>query len=70
MDIPELDGGGRRTLESDHQRLPEEAEGLPEAFRHGNQMRDEIPAREGCRKGTEAGTAPDLRGIAIRKPIV
>jgi len=47
MDVPELDGGGRRALESDCQRLPEEAEGLPEAFRHGNQMKDENLAREG-----------------------
>jgi hypothetical protein len=50
MDIPELDGGGRRALESDHQRLPEEAEGLPEAFRHGNQMKDETPCPRGMIK--------------------
>jgi len=71
MDIPELDGGGRRTLESDRSGLPEEAEGLPEAFGHGNRMTDETPCPGSDeRKGAEAGTAPALRGIAISKPIV
>jgi hypothetical protein len=67
MDIP--DGGGRRALESDHQRLPAEAEGLPEAFRHGNQMKDEILTRRGARKALKRARRL-IRGIAIRKPIV
>ena len=70
MDIPELDGGGRRTLESDRSGLPEEAEGLPEAFGHGNRMTDKTPCPGSGERKTEAGTAPDLRGIAINKPIV
>ena len=57
-------------MDSDRWRLPEEAEGLPEAFRHGNQMKDETLARSGRTKSLQAGHGAASEGIAIGKPIV